>query len=230
MEPNDSHLYSVSLSSSESEDESLEYLRQQDDPQQSGGGEPSSSPLSRSNSPVSESSEPVLHPAVSSGDSGKVVQLKASRELTDHEKLTLLTKHFVPPHNYKFPARSIGGHNRHFQQSWLDQHNWLAYSESEDGGYCKYCVLFARDGPIMELGVFINRPLIDFKRVTDKLHDHFHNKKFHKMSIEAASTFTLVMKNLDLATDHRLSSERSKRAAENHCKLLSIAETVIFCG
>ena len=134
VEPNDSHLYSVSLSSSESEDEPLEYFRQQNDPQQPGGGKPSSSPLYCSNSPVSESSEPVLHPAVSSGNFGKVVQLKASRELTDYEKLTLLTKHFVPPRSYKFPARFIGGRNRHFQQSWLDQHNGLAYSESEDGG------------------------------------------------------------------------------------------------
>ena len=57
------------------------------------------------------------------------------------------------------------------------------------GGYCKYCVLFARDGPTMELGVFVNRPLIDFKRATEKLHDHFHNKTFHKTSVEAASIF-----------------------------------------
>ena len=89
---------------------------------------------------------------------------------------------------------------------------------------------FARDGPTMELGVFFNRPSTDFKRATEKLHDHFHNKKFHKTSAEAASTFTLVMKNPDLAIDHRLISEKSKRAAENHRKLLSIAETVIFCG
>ena len=38
------------------------------------------------------------------------------------------------------------------------------------------------------------------------------------------------MKNPDLAIDHQLSSERSKRVAENHLKLVSIAETVIFYG
>ena len=82
----------------------------------------------------------------------------------------------------------------------------------------------------MELGVFVNRPLIDFKIATEKLSDHFRGKKFHKASMEAAAAFTSVMKNPDLAIDHRLSSERSKRAAGNHRKLLSIAETVIFCG
>ena len=34
----------------------------------------------------------------------------------------------------------------------------------------------------------------------------------------------------DLTVDHRLSSKRGKCAAENHLKLMSIAETVIFCG
>lgn len=63
-----------------------------------------------------------------------------------------------------------------------------------------------------------------------KIHDHFCSKKFHKDAVEAAAVFAAVMKNPDLAIDHRLSSERSKRAAENHCKLLSIAETIIFCG
>ena len=41
-----------------------------------------------------------LHPAVTSGDFGKVIQLKALRKLTDNEKLVLLKQHFVPSHNY----------------------------------------------------------------------------------------------------------------------------------
>ena len=41
--------------------------------------------------------------------------------------------------------------------------------------------------------------------------------------------FTTMMNNQDLAIDHRLSSERSRRAAENRLMLMSIAETVIFC-
>ena len=111
----------------------------------------------------SGSSESLLHPVVSLGDFGKVIQLKVERKLTDHEKLILLAKHFIPPCNYKFPARWVGGRNQHFQQSRLEQHNGLVYSKSEDGGYCKYCVLFASDGPRMTLGFLLNRPLIDSK-------------------------------------------------------------------
>ena len=136
-----------------------------------------------------------LDPAVCSGDFGQVVLLKARRNLTDHEKFMLLTKHFVPPHSYKFPARFVSGRNRHFQHNWLEQHNGLVYSESDDGGFCKYCVLFARAEPRKELGVLVNRPLIDYKRATEKLTHHFQRKKFHKAAIEAAEAFTVTMKN-----------------------------------
>ena len=106
-------------------------------------------------------------PISSSGDFGQVVQLKTVRKLYDHEKYTLLTTHFVPPRNYKFPTRNVGGRDRCFQYSWLEKHNGLVYSESQDGGYCKFCVLFARDGPKIKLGTLVNRPLIDFKRATE---------------------------------------------------------------
>ena len=56
----------------------------------------------------------------------------------------------------------------------------------------------------MTLGDLVNRPLIDFKRATEKLSDHFRGKKFHKASLEAATRFDTVMKNPDLAVDHHL--------------------------
>ena len=79
-------------------------------------------------------------------------------------------------------------------------------------GYCKHCVLFARGGPtnpIKALGALVNKPLIDFKRATEKLSDHFA-KKFHKTAVELAESFSVVMKNPDIGIDHRLSSQRSR--------------------
>ena len=61
-----------------------------------------------------------MHPAVSSGDFGKVVQLKAQRELSDREKFYLLNHHFVPSKGYSFPARTFSQRRRHFQYSWLE--------------------------------------------------------------------------------------------------------------
>lgn len=169
---------------------------------------------------------------INSGDFGKVVC--SCRKLTDNEKYTLMKHHFIPGQNYKFPPRSFGGHPRSFQINWLSQFNGLVYSESQNGGYCKFCVLFGKCGPtVKNLGVLVNSPLIDFKRAKEKLNLHFHSskgKKFHQAAVEAAHTFMSVRDNPELAIDHRLNSERSQLSIKNRLILKSIAETVIFLG
>ena len=80
-----------------------------------------------------EVSEGALHPAVATGDLGKVVELKRGYNLTDNEKFFCLKNHFVPPNGYTFPSRIMNGQLRSFQASWLERYNGLVYSESEDG-------------------------------------------------------------------------------------------------
>ena len=118
----------------------------------------------------SEVQEPAeMHPAILSGDFGRVVGLKAQRKVTDSEKFFLLKHHFVPRKGYQFPSRTFSGRQRHFQSSWLDKYSGLVYSESEYGGYCKFCVLFATCEPsVRELGVLVTRPLTNFKKAIDK--------------------------------------------------------------
>jgi hypothetical protein len=139
-----------------------------------------------------------MHPAICSGDLGKVVQLKAQRSLTENEKFFLLKHHFVPPKNYNFPSRVFGDRQRHFQNTWLEKYNGLVYSESEDGGYCKFCVLFARCEPsVKELGILVNKPLTNFKKAVEKLSEHFTSKgrKSHQSALETAMAFTAVMES-----------------------------------
>ena len=52
-----------------------------------------------------------------------------------------------------------------FQSNWLSQFiNGLVYSESDNGGYCKYFVLLGKCGFTMkELGILVNWSHIDFK-------------------------------------------------------------------
>ena len=173
-----------------------------------------------------------LHPDVSSGDLGRLVRLKAQRDLTDNEKYFLLKHHFVPCKNYHFPTRVINQRQRHFQKSWLDKYAGLVYSNSEDGGYCKYCVLFGRcESSVKELGVLVKRPLTNFKKASEKLAEHCaKSQKSHHDAMEKAMTFIAVMENQALSIDQQLNSERSKWVAENCTKLRSIAATVIFCG
>lgn len=80
-----------------------------------------------------------------------------------------------------------------------------------------------------QFGILVNKPLVDFKRATEKLGQHLE-KKFHQSAVEEGHAFMSVMENPTTGIDHRLSSARSKQAAENRLKLRSIAETVIFLG
>ena len=119
-----------------------------------------------------------LHPAVSSGDLHLIQALKQERYLTDREKYFLMKHSFVPSPGYSFPSRIISGSVRHFQHRWLTSYNGLVYSESADGGFCKFCVLFAKCTSTMkELGIFVTKPFTNFKKAAEKLDEHFHGKK-----------------------------------------------------
>ena len=85
---------------------------------------------------------------VMSGDPANVLSVVKKRPLTDQETMYLLEDSFNSHPRYKFPSRFISGSIRHFQRSWLDKYNGLVYSESTDGGYCKYCILFGTCGPV----------------------------------------------------------------------------------
>ena len=99
MESHDDSELSSSSSSSESESELVGHS--------SSSRRDCSKSLSHTNLPDHGRDEPSrsqtlgnsgeLHPAISSGDFGKVVLLKANRKLTDHKKFIFLTKHFIPP-------------------------------------------------------------------------------------------------------------------------------------
>jgi len=172
--------------------------------------------------------------AICSGDLGKIVKLKLERHLTDHEKYMLLKKHFVPASNFKFPPRIFNGYTRHFQVAWLKRYDGLVYSVSEDGGFCKYCVLFGRYSPSKQLGALVSMPLTNFKRACEKLTKHFHSvrtgQKYHHAAVLEANEFIRVMEDKSKGIKEQVNTKRSKRIAENVSKLVPIAQTVIFCG
>ena len=173
-----------------------------------------------------------ISPAVQSGDFGRIVKLKSQRQLTADEKYYLLKHHLVPDKHFNFPVNSIGDHNRKFQNKWLDEYNGLVYSVVDDGGYCKYCVLFGNYDPCQELSALVKRPLKNFKKAREKLNDHFSSKeqKSHLAAIEIAMAFCSGQEKKRVPIDQQISSGRAKLIEENRLKLKSITATVIFCG
>ena len=112
------------------------------------------------------------------------------------------------------------------EHSFVPRSGW-----STDGGYCKYCVLIAKCGPtVTQLRVLVNKPLTNFKKAIKKLDKHF--LQFHKSAVEDVMMFSEVQQNKALAIDQQLNilTLRWERIAENHVKLRSIIETIIFCG
>ena len=164
-----------------------------------------------------------VHPAICSGDFGKVIELASHRSLTDHEKYVLLKQHFIPTSSYKFPCRTI---NHQQRSCWLCKYNGLVYSESQDGGYCKFCVLFGKcESKVKKLGVLVTKPFTNFKKASEKLSDHFLNSgkaKFHQSAMQDALTFIAVMEKEDLRIDHQINSERSRLISKNQLKVRSI--------
>ncbi len=150
-----------------------------------------------------------INPVIQSGYFGQIVKLKTQRSLTEDEKYYLMNNHFVPSKRYNFPACGFGDHQRHFQGSWLDKYNGLVCSESDDGGYCKFCVLFAHCQPsVSGLGVLVNHPLTNLKKATEKLKNHFisEERKSHHEAVQTALTFCAVKENRVLPINQQVGS------------------------
>ena len=199
----------------------------------SGGGSRSSMVENDSESSYLSSSVYSMDPAINSGDFGRVVHLQSERGLSNDEKYYLLKHHFDPNKKYNFPVHKFGDHNRRFQINWLEEYNGLAYSVIDDGGYCKFCVLFAHCEQFsQEYGVLVKRPLKNLKKAKEKLNEHFglRGRESHQAAVERALAFCAIQENRAVGVDQQINSRRAKLVAENKMKLKSITATVIFCG
>ena len=58
------------------------------------------------------------------------------RHLDREYKFKALNNIYKPPPNYVFPQHKegVGNHQRSFQQKWMNEYAWLAYSREKDGG------------------------------------------------------------------------------------------------
>ncbi|KAJ8897341.1 hypothetical protein PR048_002687 [Dryococelus australis] len=106
---------------------------------------------------------------------------------------------------YQFPATKTNKSMLKFQHSWLQKWNWLAYSKNSNGGFCKYCVLFASDcvgkGYHQTTGTFVGSPFRRWKVAAEKF-EHHSKAGYHKTCVLAPENFLKVyrMRHLKQAT------------------------------
>lgn len=123
---------------------------------------PAPSACSPEPSPSCSSSTSAPHPQ----DIGLYVG--EGKKLTHEKKVSALREIWKPNNKYRFPSENCRYFKRKFQTKWLDSFKWLAYSEVNEGAFCKYCVLFLESdyggkGRHEVLGQLVSRPCKKWK-------------------------------------------------------------------
>ena len=73
-------------------------------------------------------------------DIGVVIKSGTLRSFDKSMKLKLIKQ--APDAKFNYPSKFMHGCNRRSKPEWAQSHSWLQYSPSDDGVYCKACVLF----------------------------------------------------------------------------------------
>lgn len=159
--------------------------------------------------------------------------------ITDEQKHVFLKDHFFPDENYTdFIKQHItkGKQKRQytlsFQRSWLTQYPWLVYSPKQQGGLCKFCVLFQPKNERIKNAVLVNRPFTNLSKATGKdgvLQTHA-NCQYHKESVSLSSEFLNNYSKPQESIQYKLSSINEKNYNLNCHILHKIVQTIVLCG
>jgi hypothetical protein len=159
------------------------------------------------------------------------------KKLNDHTKLNLLEHHWTPSKTFSMPfsvRKSHGKDEKRFlQHDHLKQFNFLVYSPSKEGLFCRYCTLF---GPCSETGGrgsqqlkgLVTKPFVRYHILIQYAKDH-QATEYHKTAMARAQGFReMQAKSSDCAKQQN--SSRKQQAEENRNNLIPIVKTIIFCG
>ncbi|CAH1100927.1 unnamed protein product [Psylliodes chrysocephalus] len=164
-----------------------------------------------------------------------------NKHLDDYTKYQLLSNHWQPKDDYKFPYSShlIKGKEvkRYFGHKYLSKYPWLVFSPAKQGLFCKYCPFFATGGvgrgqKAVPLQKLVTKPLINFKDIAGQngdLETHA-NYIYHKRAAEQGVAFLHTYNNPNLEVINRVHQQRLKKVEENRERLRPIVETIIFLG
>ena len=147
-------------------------------------------------------------------------------------KYDYLTNYWKPQHQYKFPRVERKVKNKtvylSFQHEWLRIYNWLAYSPSQNGAFCKYYRIFApEEAGGARLKVFVKTPMRNLKDAKADMTEH-SRKSYHFTAKLRAEDFVKLHTSENVV--EQMLSARSQQAASNCRGLLSIIDTIKLCG
>eukprot|EP00057_Strongylocentrotus_purpuratus_P002048 XP_003723740.1 PREDICTED: 52 kDa repressor of the inhibitor of the protein kinase-like [Strongylocentrotus purpuratus] len=119
-----------------------------------------------------------------------------------------------------------------FQESWLKDYEWLSYSPSQGGGYCKYCVLFKAKLVKGVLGTLVKTPFKNFSKAKGKegcLRNHDAHK-YHHDAMVMGKAFLATYTNPEARIDTIIDRKGQALSDKNRHILSVIVDTVKLCG
>ena len=105
------------------------------------------------------------------------------RFLTAEQKYSIIYNHLIPTADCKVPFTLLNnGKKATACFKHLESYNWLIYSVSKEGYYCKYCSTMSNFTNIPQAQTLMLKPLNNFKKLKEKLNEHESNK-YHKDNV-----------------------------------------------
>ena len=161
------------------------------------------------------------------------ISVCVGKAYSNAEKLRMLKNIAMPDQTFKFPITVTNHRNLRFQYQWLIRFKWLAYSQSENGAFCKYCVLFGSKAGAgvgnQPLGALSAVKFQRWKHALERFVDH-ENTKYHHDSVVAAETATGILFGQQESIAIQLDHQRKQQILDNRRKIAPIVETIILCG
>ncbi|KAL4085322.1 hypothetical protein QTP88_027181 [Uroleucon formosanum] len=156
------------------------------------------------------------------------------KNVYDEIKFKLLTDHWSPDENYKFPITTHLKKNLKFQLGWIKRFPWVVYSRiGEQGAVCKYCAIFGREfggkGSHQKLNTLVVKPFNNWKKAIEKFNEH-SKTEFHKSNAMRADNFVAVYSKNCQNIIQKLDSARAIQIDQNRKRLIPIIKTIIICG
>ncbi|XP_022177820.1 52 kDa repressor of the inhibitor of the protein kinase-like [Myzus persicae] len=156
------------------------------------------------------------------------------KNVSDEIKFKLITDHWSPDENYKFPITTNLKKKLKFQLGWIKRFPWVAYSRiGEQGAVCKYCAIFGREfggkGSHQKLISLVVKPFNNWKKAIEKFNEH-SKTEFHKSNAMRADNFVAVYSKNCQNIIQKLDSARAIQIDQNRKRLIPIIQTIIICG
>ena len=173
-------------------------------------------------------------------DIGDIILGKVKLDsLSRHDIFCYLKQHIVPKQNEVITQVVVKGKDRRkktlrFQLSWLETYKWLVYSQSANGGLCKFCVLFppAASGATSSINTFVTRAFVNLQKASGnsgKLQSH-GKLKYHREAATRAQAFLTTMQNPERSIQHYVSLQAREQYDKNMHVLSTIVNAILYCG